>query len=135
MRHRKRGRKLNRSASHRRALLRSLTGGLYRSYGKRGYIVTTCQKAKFCRSFAEHLITLAKKGTLASRRLALARLGGDREAVRILFEEIAPAYQERPGGYTRILRTSRRRLGDGAREVLFGFTPHGPKEEASSKAG
>ncbi|MBN1421738.1 MAG: 50S ribosomal protein L17 [Planctomycetes bacterium] len=123
MRHRKRGRKLNRTAAHRRALLRSLTCHLFRSFGARGYIVTTAEKAKTCRGFAEGLITLAKKGDLASRRLAVARLGGDKGIAKKLFDEIAPAYSERPGGYTRILRTSRRRLGDAAREVLFGFTP------------
>ena len=134
MRHRKRGRKLNRSASHRRALLRSLTCHLFRSYGKRGYIVTTREKAKLCRSFAERLITLAKRGDVARRRLAAARLGGDKEAVKILFDEIAPAYEDRPGGYTRILRTARWRLGDGAREVLFGFVP-GDSEEKEAPRG
>jgi len=131
MRHRKRGRKLNRTAAHRRALLRSLTCHLFRSFGKRGYIVTTAEKAKTCRGFAEGLITLAKKGDLASRRLAVARLGGEKSVAKKLFEEIAPAYRTRPGGYTRILRTSRRRLGDAAREVLFGFTPNAPEADSA----
>ncbi len=122
MRHRKATVHLGRTASHRKALRRALACSLFRSFGSRGYIITTREKAKFCRSFAEKLITLAKEDTVHRRRLAAARLG-DKEVVKKLFEEIAPAYRSRPGGYTRIIKVPKRRVGDDATQVLFGFTP------------
>ena len=122
MRHRDRRKHLGRTASHRQALRRSLTISLFRSFGEKGYITTTREKAKFCRPFAEKLITLAKEDSVHHRRLAFARLG-DKKIVKKLFEEIAPAYRDRPGGYTRILKLSPRRIGDNAVQVLFGFVP------------
>ncbi len=108
MRHLKRGRKLGRTPAHRRALLRNLARALI----LHGKIVTTLPKAKELRPFIEKLITLAKKGTLHARRLAISRLH-DKQIVKLLFEEVAPRYAERPGGYTRIIKRHERRLGDG----------------------
>lgn len=127
MRHQKRNKHLGRSPSHRKALKRSITTSLIRSFGEKGYIVTTREKAKFCRSFAEKLITLAKEDSVHHRRLAFARIR-DKEAVAKLFNDIAPVYKARPGGYTRIIKLAKPRLGDNAVQVLFGFTT-----EASEK--
>src|SRR5947208_2393765 len=107
MRHLKAGRQLGRNASHRLALMRNLSRALI----EHGRIITTVAKAKEARSFFEKLVTLAKKGTLHARRLALARLR-DKEAVTKLFEEIGPRFQDRPGGYTRVVKRMQRRLGD-----------------------
>src|SRR5215470_5067714 len=107
MRHLKAGRKLNRNASHRAALLRNLSCALI----EHERIITTLAKAKALRPFIEKLITLAKKGTLHARRQAVARLH-DKDAVAKLFKEIGPRFADRPGGYTRIIRRHERRLGD-----------------------
>lgn len=122
MRHRKGTKHLNRTSSHRLAMRRNLTRSLIESFGGRGYIITTREKAKYARPFAEKLVTLARQKTLSRYRVAVSRLH-DKKAVRKLFDEIGPFYQDRPGGYTRILATSRRRLGDNARQVIFGFVP------------
>ena len=113
MRHRKKGRSLSRTASHRKALLRNLATSLFRH----GRIETTTAKAKELRPFAEKLITLAKRGDLHSRRLA-ARKIADREVLGRLFDEIGPRYMERPGGYTRVLKVGYRR-GDAAEMSLI----------------
>lgn len=81
-------------------------------------ITTTLAKAKAARSLAEKLVTLCKKGTLHARRLASARLYQDEEACRILFKQIAPHFQSRPGGYTRIVRLGQRR-GDAAQLAML----------------
>src|SRR5712691_9825720 len=107
MRHLKAGRKLGRTASHRLALKRNLARALF----EHDRIITTVEKAKEVRPFVEKLITLAKKGTLHARRLAVARLH-NKDAVAKLFKEIAPRFAERPGGYTRVIRRQERRLGD-----------------------
>ena len=120
MRHRVHGRKLNRSSSHRRALRRNLTRSLFLTFGSKEHIVTTLEKAKFVKPFAEKLITLAKEKTLHNYRRGLQILG-DEGAVKVLFDEIGPRYRDRPGGYTRVVRIQRRRLGDRASQVLFGF--------------
>ena len=125
MRHRIHGRKLNRSTAHRLALRRNLARSLFREYGEQGYIVTTRQKAKFVQPFVEKLITLSREKTLHNYRRGL-KLLQDEDMVHRLFEEIGPAYAARPGGYTRILRTDRRRLGDGGVQVLFGFVHDAP---------
>src|SRR6266700_4117173 len=108
MRHLKAGRKLNRNAAHRAALMRNLTCALI----EHGRIITTVAKAKELRPFVEKLITLAKKGTLHARRLAVARLH-NKDTVARLFKEIGPRFADRPGGYTRIIKRHERRLGDG----------------------
>src|SRR5438128_12596927 len=114
MRHRKAGRKLGRNASHRLALKRNLARALF----EHERIITTVEKAKEVRPFVEKLITLAKKGTLHHRRLALARLP-DRAIIALLFNEIGPRFQDRPGGYTRIIKRHERRLGDAGRTAFL----------------
>ncbi|AZQ82844.1 50S ribosomal protein L17 [Colwellia sp. Arc7-635] len=99
MRHRKSGRQLNRNSSHRKAMFRNMASSLV----KHGLIKTTVAKAKELRMVVEPLITLAKTDSVANRRLAFARTQ-DKEVVGILFNELGPRYQERPGGYTRILK-------------------------------
>jgi large subunit ribosomal protein L17 len=114
MRHLKRGRKLNRTPTHRRAMLRNLVTSLFRH----GRVMTTPAKAKEARPFAERLVTLAKDGSLHARRRAIALLH-DKHIVSELFSEIGPRYKDRPGGYCRILRSPRHRIGDGAPLALF----------------
>ncbi len=119
MRHRVAGKKLSRSTGHRQALFRNLTTELLRH----GKIRTTEAKAEAIRPSAEKLITIAKRGlkdegyALHARRLVAARLN-DPQVVKKVFEEIAPRYLERPGGYTRVLKLGRRQ-GDGAEMVLL----------------
>ncbi len=113
MRHRKKGRNLSRSPSHRRALLRNMATSLFRHER----ITTTAAKAKELRPYAERLITLAKRGDLHARRLVARRIA-DREVLGKLFDEIGPRYVERPGGYTRILKLGNRR-GDAADMALI----------------
>ncbi len=106
MRHLKRGRKLNRTASHRKALMRNLASSLI--IHKR--IQTTDAKAKELRTFVEPLITFAKQGTLHARRQVLKALPGKQGQMvtAILFNEIAPQVADRPGGYTRIIKLGTR---------------------------
>ena len=113
MRHQRKRHKLSRSASHRKALLRNLCKEVI----DHERIQTTEAKAKAVKPELERLITLAKKGDGHSRRLAMARLGQDKFVVYKLFEEIAPRYAERPGGYTRILKLGPR-PGD-ATELVY----------------
>ena len=99
MRHRKEGRHLNRTSSHRSAMFRNMAVSLLRHE----LIKTTLPKAKELRRVVEPLITVAKNDSLANRRLTFTRLR-DRDTVVKLFNEIGPRYQGRPGGYTRILK-------------------------------
>ena len=128
MRHRVAGRRLGRTKEHRLAMRRNMVASLF----QHETISTTKEKAKEVKPFAEKLITLAKKGTLSARRQAIAMLGNrdiiDNEsgkAVRKgtvigkLFSELGPRYLDRPGGYTRIIRLSLRRLGDNGELVLL----------------
>jgi large subunit ribosomal protein L17 len=108
MRHRHGLRKLNRTSSHRLAMLRNMTVSLLRHEA----IKTTLPKAKELRKVVEPIITLAKNDTLANKRLAFSRLR-DREIVQKLFAEIGPRYNARPGGYIRILKMGFR-VGDNA---------------------
>ena len=105
MRHQRQRYQLSRSASHRRALLR----GLAKEIIDHERIRTTEAKAKAVKPEIERLITLGKRGDLHARRQAMSALGQDKFAVYKLFEEIAPRYSERPGGYTRILKLGPRR--------------------------
>src|SRR5260370_19301247 len=105
MRHQRQRYQLSRSASHRRALLR----GLAKEVIDHERIQTTQAKAKAVKPEVEKLITLAKRGDLHARRQALSALGQDKFTVYKLFEEVAPRYAERPGGYTRILKLGPRR--------------------------
>jgi len=108
MRHRKSGRQLNRNSSHRKAMFRNMACSLI----EHEVIWTTVPKAKELRRVAEPLITLAKSDSVANRRLAFSRMRS-KAAVGKLFSEIGPRYQERPGGYTRILKCGFR-AGDAA---------------------
>ncbi len=119
MRHRKKGRELGRTRSHKRALLRNMAPSLF----LHERIRTTEAKAKELRPFAEKLITLAKRGDLHSRRLA-GRQISDAGALHKLFDEIGPRYEQRPGGYTRILKLGARK-GDGAELALIELTERG----------
>lgn len=121
MRHRKAGRALGRNSGHRRALYRSLVTSLL----EHERIETTVPKAKEIRSFTDKMITLAKRGDLASRRRALAFIQKE-SVVRTLFSDIGPRFTNRAGGYTRVLQ-SRRRLGDGAAMAVIELTEMKPK--------
>ncbi len=148
MRHLKAGKKLNRSAPHRRALYRNLAMALIRHER----IITTLEKAKAVRPFVEKLITLARKGTLHHRRQAISRLGpmsnaevkpgdGDdadhRTIIQKLFSDLGPRFRDRPGGYTRVLKRHERRLGDGGRTAFLELLKEGEvraKTRASAPA-
>lgn len=108
MRHRNSGRKLNRTSQHRQMLLRNMAQALI----KHEQIVTTLPKAKELRPVVERLITLGKRGDLHARRLAFARLR-DEAMTKKLFDVLGPRYQERQGGYTRVLKAGFR-YGDSA---------------------
>ena len=108
MRHRKAGRKLNRTSTHRRALFANMASALI----KHEQIVTTLPKAKELRRVVDQLITLGKRGDLHARRQAFARVR-DEEMVAKLFATLGPRYAERPGGYTRVLKAGYR-FGDSA---------------------
>jgi large subunit ribosomal protein L17 len=111
--HRVAGRKLSRYKDQRKALMRGLTGELI----QHERITTTLAKAKETRIVAEKLITHGKKGTLHHRRLALAQIP-NKTVVKKVFDEVAPRYAERAGGYTRIIKIGRRQ-GDGAEMAVI----------------
>ena len=115
MRHQRAHRKLNRTASHRKALFGNMAASLI----KHEQIVTTLPKAKELRPVVEKLVTLAKRGGLHARRQALAQLP-DQDQVRKLFDTLGPRYKERNGGYTRVLRAGFR-YGDNAPLAVIEF--------------
>ena len=125
MRHRQSGRQLNRNSSHRQAMFRNMASSLV----KHGLIKTTVAKAKELRMVVEPLITLAKTDSVANRRLAFARTQ-DKEVVGILFNELGARYQERPGGYTRILKCGFR-TGDKAPMAYVELVDRPAAEEAA----
>lgn len=118
MRHLKGGFKLGRGPEHRKALLRNLTASLI----EKNRIETTLVKAKAVRPIVEKMVTLGKSGTLADKRKALAYLY-KRKAVQALFDEIAPRFMDRNGGYTRIIKTDFRK-GDGAEMAILEFSDY-----------
>jgi large subunit ribosomal protein L17 len=126
MRHRNSNRKLNRTSSHRQAMLRNMANSLLRHE----VIKTTLPKAKELRRVAEPLITLSKNATLANRRLAFSRTR-DRDIVGKLFNELGPRYQTRNGGYLRILKCGFR-LGDNAPMALVELVDR-PEVEATAE--
>ena len=142
MRHRVAGRQLSRTSEHRTALRRNLAVSLF----EHETISTTIRKAKEVKAFAEKLITLAKKGTLAARRRAIALLN-DRNIISEaegqpvkkgtiigkLFSELGPRYLDRAGGYTRIIHLAKRRLGDNGELVLLQLI--GAKDLKKPKGG
>lgn len=117
MRHRKSGRKFNRTPAHRKAMFRNMASALI----QHGRIQTTEAKAKELRGVVEKLVTKAKRNDLHSRRLVYKVLG-NHSLVKRLFDEIAPLYQDVPGGYTRLLKLSAPRPGDCATLALIEFT-------------
>jgi len=142
MRHKIAGGQLNRTSAHRVALRRNLAAALF----EHETISTTLPKAKHVKSFVEKLITLAKKGDLAARRRAIALLGNrnlfeevDGEmkkkgtVVGKLFSEIGPRYLDRAGGYTRIIKLAKTRLGDNGSVVLLQLVGQENKPEAAEK--
>ncbi len=128
MRHRKDGRKLGRTASHRKAMLANMAANLF----LHKQIRTTHPKALEARRFAETLITKAKKGDLHSRRLVL-KVIPHKDVVKILFDEIAPQYADRNGGYTRIIKLGQRK-NDAAHVSLLSLVDFDPSGEATKKA-
>jgi large subunit ribosomal protein L17 len=123
MRHRRAGKKLGRDSAHRKALYSNLAGGLI----EHGRIKTTLAKAKAVKPVAEEMITLGRRGDLAARRQALAFLRSN-DVVHTLFADIAPRFEDRPGGYTRIVRLGPR-YGDSAEMVyleLVDYVPPAP---------
>ncbi len=130
MRHQKAGRKLGRGPSHRAAMRRNLACSLF----LHERVTTTLPKAREVSKLAEKCVTLAKRKTLHARRRSLALLH-DREVVKKLFDEIGPRYEERNGGYTRILRMADNRLGDQASQVIFELVsaPSEKEEKAAPK--
>jgi len=133
MRHRKRTAKLGRQFEHRNAMLANLVCSLI----KHRRIQTTLAKAKAARSVAEKMVTLGKNGSIHDRRLAASRLHQE-DAVRILFNEIAPTQKERSGGYTRIIRLNQRQ-GDAAELAILEWVdvpvaePEAPPAEKEEK--
>ena len=131
MRHRVAGKQLSRTTSHRKALRRNMAASLF----QHGAIRTTEAKAKELRPFVERLITIARQGTLHARRRVIQIMqdremysydesekdfvSDDKTVVQKLFDEVAPRYIDRPGGYTRIIRLSDRRIGDAGVQVLL----------------
>lgn len=118
MRHLKRGRKLNRTSSHRSALLSNLAA----TFVINKHIVTTEPKAKELRSFAERLVTYAKKNSLHGRRLILKNIKGrnSKKIADILIHDVAPSYTDRNGGYTRIIKLDNRK-NDNAKMCIIEF--------------
>ena len=121
MRHAKAGRKLNRTSSHRKAMMSNMAGSLI----KHEQIITTLPKAKELRPFVEKLITLAKKGDLSARRKASSLLIEEQWAAK-LFETLGPRYAERQGGYTRIMKAGFR-YGDNAPMAVIEFMDRDPE--------
>ena len=124
MRHRKSGRKLNRNSSHRKAMFRNMAVSLF----DHELIKTTVPKAKELRKVAEPLITLAKKDSVANRRLAFSRLRSS-DAVGKLFVELGPRFVERPGGYLRIIKCGLR-TGDKAPMAIVELIGRPERDEA-----
>ncbi len=131
MRHAKRGGKLNRTSAHRKAMLRNLVTSLF----EHERVETTDAKAKELRRIADRMITLGKRGDLHARRQALSVIHG-KDVTAKVFGELAERFRERPGGYTRVLKT-RVRPGDAASmsivELVEGMAKPEPTEKASKK--
>jgi large subunit ribosomal protein L17 len=126
MRHKKSGRKLGRTSSHRKAMFRNMAASML----KHETIRTTLPKAKELRRVVEPLITLAREDSVANRRLAFNRLR-DKEVVGKLFTDLGPRFKDRPGGYLRILKTGPR-PGDAAPMAIVLLTEKAPEAETES---
>ncbi len=147
MRHRVAGKQLSRTTSHRKALRRNMAASLF----QHGAIRTTEAKAKELRPFVEKLITIAREGTLYARRRVIQMLQDreiysydeaakdyvpdDKTVIQKLFDEVAPRYVDRPGGYTRIIRLSERRIGDAGVQVLLQLVEESSEATTGGKSG
>jgi large subunit ribosomal protein L17 len=129
MRHLNKGRKLGRTSSHRAATLKCLAAALIQHEA----ITTTVPKAKEARRYVERLITTARRGTLSARRAVASRLGNNEGAAKKLFEDVAPRFAQRPGGYTRIIKMSKRRVGDGSQLCRLELVEKRDKPEPEEK--
>ena len=118
MRHLKGGYKLGRNPAHRKAVLRNLTASLI----EKNRLTTTLAKAKAVRPIVEKMVTMGKSGNLADKRRALGYLY-TRKSVQLLFDEVAPRFMDRPGGYTRIIKSDFRK-GDGAEMAIIEFVDY-----------
>ncbi len=135
MRHRVKGYKLGRTAAHRTAMTRNMMVSLI----DHERITTTVPKAKHLRPIIEKIVTLAKEDTQANRRRAFSKLR-DKEAVQKLFDVLGPRFKERPGGYCRILKISKPRLGDAGERAIIEFVERtldetSPEEQAAEAEG
>ena len=124
MRHQRAGKKLGRDSAHRKAMYANLAASLI----EHGRIKTTEAKAKAVRPYVERLVTLGKRGDLAARRNAIAQLR-DKWIVNELFEFVAPRFEDRPGGYTRVVKLGPRQ-GDAAPMAYLEFVDHVPEVAA-----
>jgi large subunit ribosomal protein L17 len=129
MRHRSAKKKLNRTTAHRESMERNFVCSLLRHER----VVTTLAKAKFMRPRVEKMITLGKKKDLIRFRRAIAYLR-DEDVARKLFDEIGPRFAERPGGYTRIMRLSGQRLGDGTDQAILELVDNNVLEQQLAAA-
>ena len=125
MRHRVAGSKLGRTTSHRIAMTRNMTNSLI----LHERIITTVQKAKAIKPFVEKLVTLSKDASQHNRRRAFSKLR-DKDMTAKLFDVLGPRFLDRPGGYCRILKLSKPRLGDNGTRAILEFVERTPKEEA-----
>jgi len=130
MRHLKKGRKLGRTKSHRAATLKSLSSALIEHEA----ITTTIPKAKEASRYVDRLITMARGGGIAARRIVAARLGNERMAKKLV-EDVAPRFAERPGGYTRITKLARFRVGDGTQLARLELVVRKEKPKPEKKKG
>lgn len=129
MRHRKKTIKLGRKTEHREAMLANMVSSLI----EHSRITTTLPKARAAKSLAEKMVTLAKKGDLASRRLAISRIR-NKDGVRTLFAQIGPFFKERQGGYTRVLKLGRRSSDSSEMCILEWVDYVKPSEKVETKA-
>jgi len=124
MRHRKAGNHLARTSSHRTAMARNMAVSLI----DHERIITTVPKAKNLKPFVEKLVTMSKEASVHRRRLAFARLR-DKDAVSKLFDVLGPRFKERPGGYCRILKLAKPRLGDNGQRAIIEFVERTEEQE------
>jgi large subunit ribosomal protein L17 len=129
MRHRKAGKKLGRTSSHRAAMARNLAVALI----EHERIVTTVPRAKNVKPFVEKLVTLSKEATMHNRRRAFAQVRS-KSATTKLFKVLGPRFSARKGGYCRILKLGKNRLGDNGERAILEFVERTPEEEATAGA-
>jgi large subunit ribosomal protein L17 len=129
MRHGRAGNHLSRTTAHRNAMIKNLAASLI----EHERVKTTLPKARNLRPFVEKLVTLSKQPTVHRRRLVQSRLGNT-AATKKLFDVLGPRFLARPGGYLRILKMSKRRLGDGGEQAIIEFVEKTPKDATPAPA-